>query len=99
MYDRRASTLNIISDSVQKYKIMKEISPIYAISPHDPPVFIIHGDADRTVPLQQSEAFIAKLNETGLTNKLIIKKNVGHGFEDMLPELYLFSDWFDKYLK
>ncbi len=99
MYDRRASTLNIISDSVQKYKIIKEISPIYAISPHDPPVFIIHGDADRTVPLQQSEAFIAKLNETGLANKLIIKKNVGHRIEDMLPELYLFSDWFDKYLK
>jgi dipeptidyl aminopeptidase/acylaminoacyl peptidase len=51
------------------------------------------------VPVQQSEAFIAKLNETGLANKLIIKKNVGHRIEDMLPEFYLFSDWFDKYLK
>ena len=98
-YDRRARTLNIISDSVLKYKIIKEISPIYSISSDDPPVFILHGDADGIVPLQQSESFITKLRQTGVVNKLIIKKGVGHGVEDMLPELYQFSDWFDKYLK
>ena len=98
-YDRRARTLNIISDSAQKYKIIKEISPIYSITPDDPPVFIIHGDADGIVPLQQSESFITKLKESGVANKLVIKKGVGHGVEDMLPELYQFSDWFDKYLK
>ena len=98
-YDRRARTLTIISDSTLKYKIIKENSPIYAISPDDPPVFIIHGDVDGIVPLQQSETFIAKLKETGVANKLIIKKGVGHGIEDMLPEFYEFSEWFDKYLK
>ena len=98
-YDRRARTLNTISDSVLKYKIIKEISPIYSISSDDPPVFILHGDVDGIVPLQQSESFITKLKEAGVVNKLIIKKGVGHGVEDMLPELYQFVDWFDKYLK
>ena len=51
------------------------------------------------MPLQQSESFIKKLKEAGIVNKLMIKKGVGHGVEDMLPELYQFSDWFDKYLK
>jgi acetyl esterase/lipase len=98
-YDRRARTLNMISDSVLKYKIIKEISPIYSISSDDPPVFIIHGDVDGIVPLQQSESFITRLKEAGVVNKLIIKKGVGHGVEDMFPELYQFVDWFDKYLK
>jgi acetyl esterase/lipase len=98
-FDRRARTLSIISDSSVKYKIIKEISPIYSISSEDPPVFIIHGDADAIVPLQQSVSFITKLKEAGVENKLIIKKGVGHGVEDMLPELYQFSHWFDKYLK
>ena len=97
--DRRARTLSVISDSAVKYKIIKEISPIYAISSDDPPVFIIHGDADRIVPIQQSESFITKLKEAGVINKLIIKKGVGHAIEDMLPEFYQFSEWFDKYLK
>ncbi|QNA42940.1 alpha/beta hydrolase [Lacibacter sediminis] len=98
-YDRRARTLNSISDSVQRNKIMKEISPIYSITSDDPPVFIIHGDADGIVPLQQSVSFNAKLKEAGVANKLIVKKGVGHGIEDMLPEYYQFSDWFDKYLR
>jgi len=98
-YDRRARTLNAISDSVQKNEIMKEISPIYFITSDDPPVFIIHGDADGIVPLQQSETFIVRLKEAGVTNKLIIKKGVGHGIEDMIPEFYQFSDWFDKHIQ
>jgi len=99
IYDRRARSLNIITDSISKYKIIKEISPIYAVSPGDPPVFIIHGDADPLVPLQQSESYMAKLKEAGVANKLIIKKAAGHSIEDMLPELRQFADWFDKHLQ
>ncbi len=98
-FDRRARSLNTISDSILKYKIIKEISPIYSVSPDDPPVFIIHGDTDGLVPLQQSESFIAKLKEAGVANKFIIKKGAGHGVEDMMTEFNQFVDWFDKYLK
>ena len=77
---------------------MKEISPIYSVSSDDPPVFIIHGEDDVIVPLQQSQSFIARLKEAGVANNLIIKKSGGHAIEDMLPEIYRFCDWFEKYL-
>jgi predicted esterase len=44
------------------------------VSSDDPPVFIIHGDADPTVPLQQSQTIIAKFKEAGVPNNFIIKK-------------------------
>jgi len=88
-----------VTDTTARNKIGKEISPIYAVSSDDPPIFIIHGDADMTVPLQQSQTFVAKLKEAGVTNKYIIKKGGRHNPDDMKPELDQFVDWFDKYLK
>lgn len=88
-----------VSDSSARTKIGIEISPIYHVSADDPPIFIIHGDADATVPLQQSQILIAKLVEAGVKNKLIIKKGGRHTFQDMLPEHNQFVDWFDEHLK
>ena len=88
-----------VTDTAARNKIGKEISPIYAVSSDDPPIFIIHGDADMVVPLQQSQTFVAKLKEAGVTNNFIIKKGGRHNPDDMKPELNQFVDWFDKYLK
>jgi len=88
-----------VTDTTARNKIGKEISPIYAVSSDDPPIFIIHGDADMVVPLQQSQTFVAKLKEAGVTNKYVIKKGGRHNPDDMKPELDQFVDWFDKYLK
>ena len=88
-----------VTDTSARNKIGKEISPIYAVSPDDPPVFIIHGDADATVPLQQSQAIIARFKEAGVINNFIIKKGGRHNPDDMNPEWQQFVDWFDKYLK
>jgi len=88
-----------VTDTAVRNKIGKEISPLYFVSPDDPPVFIIHGDADPTVPLQQSQAIIAKFNEAGIPNRFIIKKGGKHNGDDMKPEWLEFVDWFDKYLK
>ncbi|HEV8505752.1 MAG TPA: alpha/beta hydrolase [Chitinophagaceae bacterium] len=93
------TTYDFVSDNAARDKIGKEISPIYFVSSDDPPVFIIHGDADPTVPLQQSESIIAKFKEAGVPNNFIIKKGGKHKFDDMMPEVKQFADWFDKYLK
>ena len=92
-------TYDPISDTAARNKIGKEISPIYAVSPDDPPVFIMHGDADATVPLQQSETIIARFKAAGVPNNFIIKKGVKHDFRGMQPEIKQFADWFEKYLK
>jgi acetyl esterase/lipase len=93
------TTYDFVSDNAARDKIGREISPIYSVSSDDPPVFIIHGDADPTVPLQQSQTIIAKFKEARVPNNFIIKKGAKHNFNDMEPEVKQFADWFDKYLK
>ena len=92
-------TYDPVTDTAARNKIGKDISPIYAVSSDDPPIFIIHGDADLTVPVQQSQTFVAKLKEAAVTNNFVIKKGGRHNPDDMQPELNQFVDWFDKYLK
>ena len=60
---------------------------------------IIHGDADRLVPLQQSQTFVKKLQSAGVPCKLVVKKNAGHGiWPGMDKDVSLMVDWFDQYL-
>ena len=92
-------TYDPISDTSARNKIGKEISPYYSVSRDDPPVFIIHGDADNVVPLYQSESIIARYKQAGVPNNLIIKKGMKHDILEMQPELKQFTDWFNKYLK
>jgi acetyl esterase/lipase len=98
-WNNKTKTYDAIIDTAQRNKIGKEISPVYAVTPDDPPVFIIHGDADNVVPLQQSQLMISKLKEAGVSNNFIIKKGAKHSFDDVKPEFSQFTDWFDKYLK
>lgn len=88
-----------VSDTAARSRIAREISPIYFVSNDDPPVFIMHGDKDATVPLQQSQSFIVRLNENNIKNKFIIKKGGGHNPLDMMPEFTEFVNWFDEHLQ
>jgi acetyl esterase/lipase len=79
---------------------LKSISPIYFVKSDSPPLLLIHGDADRTVPLQQSEILKAKYEELGLKVKLVVQPGGGHsswpGVMDQYPTVW---EWFEKYLK
>jgi dipeptidyl aminopeptidase/acylaminoacyl peptidase len=66
--------------------------------PAVPAAFILHGDADMLVPLQQSESYIAKLKETGVPCELAIKKGASHGWLGLDRDIPRFADWFDRYL-
>ncbi len=92
-------TYKVITDPAKKLQITKQISPVYSVTPDDPPVLIVHGDADKTVPVQQSEMIIQKLKEANIPNQLIIKKGGGHGWKNAEMEEQNFVEWFDKYLK
>ena len=75
-----------------------DISPIYYVTPDDPPTFIMHGDKDNLVPLQQSETFIEKLKEAGVECKLVVKKGGGHPWPDLIKDFDKIVDWFDGHL-
>ncbi len=99
VWNDKFSLYEEVTDTAARSKIGREFSSINFVSPDDPPVFIIHGDADPTVPLQQSKSIIARFEEAGVPNRFIIKKGGKHNGSDMNPEWQEFVDWFDKYLK
>jgi acetyl esterase/lipase len=88
-----------ITDEKKLRQIAHDISPIYYITPDDPPTFIMHGDKDELVPLQQSESFIAKLKEAGVEGKLVVKKGGGHPWPDIAKDVDQLVEWFDGHLK
>lgn len=86
-----------VSPDEQK-AIAKEMSPINWVTPEAPPILIIHGDADRVVPFEQSQRLVKKLEEAKVPVKLELKKGRDHGWPDTAPDLALMRDWFDQHL-
>ena len=58
------------------------ISPILFVTVDDPPILLIHGDADELVPLANSEILTAALQETGVTHELLVIEGGDHGFRN-----------------
>ncbi len=81
----------------------REISPIDFVTARLPPTLIIHGDADRVVPLQQSETFVQRAKAAGAPAiQLIVRRGKGHGWGDFwrsTPDVTAFADWFDRHLR
>lgn len=82
-----------------RQQLGKEISPIYFVTPQLPPTLIIHGDADKLVPVQQAETFVQRATEAGATAKLIVKNGAAHGWPDMPGDVARLADWFDEHLR
>jgi len=61
-------------------------SPISYVSADDPPVLMIHGTEDRTVPYSQSVALKESLEEAGVAVELITIEGAGHGLRGGNPE-------------
>ncbi len=97
-YDDNSHSFVSITDENRIRKIKRQISPASHVTPDDPPALILHGDADKLVPLQQSELIISKLKEAKVDSRLVVKHGKGHGWEPTIDELKEFGEWFDKYL-
>jgi acetyl esterase/lipase len=87
-----------VTDEAKIREIGRQISPINHVTADDAPTLILHGDADKLVPIQQSEAIIAKFKEVGVPAKLVVKPGAGHGWPDLANDMPLLADWFDQYL-
>jgi dipeptidyl aminopeptidase/acylaminoacyl peptidase len=64
-----------------------------------PPVFIIHGDADTLVPLEQSTRFKQRAAELGREVVLTIRPGKKHGWPTMIWDAHLFAQWFTQRLR
>jgi len=74
-------------------------SPTTYVSADDPPVLMIHGDQDTTVPPQQAEVLDARMNEIGVPHTLIMKEGEGHYISVDMKADYPMWDFFDEHLK
>ena len=74
------------------------ISPARLVTRKAPPFLLIHGDADRVVPRQQSERLVAELQKHDVPVELIVKKGGGHPGLTIPQEVAKMADWFDRQL-
>jgi acetyl esterase/lipase len=97
-FDDKTRAFVTIHDPNRRVEIGKQMSPVYQVTPDDPPTLIIHGDADPLVPLQQSQLIIEKLKDALVPCDLIVKPGGAHGWPDIGNDVPALADWFDKYL-
>jgi acetyl esterase/lipase len=72
----------------------KAISPARLVPNNAPPFLLIHGDADPSVPLQQSEVMVAALKAKNIPVQLIIKQGGGHPWVTIHEEVEVLAEWF-----
>jgi acetyl esterase/lipase len=64
--------------SPESLGLLRAISPLNHVRPGLPPFLLIHGDADKTVPIEQSRDFQARLVKNGVRADLIVVPGAGH---------------------
>lgn len=68
-----------LGDKANNEAFAKTVSPIQYVNKNNPPVFIAHGDADPTVPYQQSVDLYKKLQEAGVITEFMTVEGGKHG--------------------
>jgi acetyl esterase/lipase len=82
-------------------ELAPSVSPIDFVSSDDPPVLLIHGDADKLVPLAHSERMRAGLLASGVTVDFVTIPGGDHGFTNpahSLRAMELTVSWFERHL-
>jgi acetyl esterase/lipase len=97
--DRETNLWTTITDPAKLREITRAISPLHHVSPDDAPTLILHGDADKLVPIQQAETMVAKLKDSGVEAKLVVKPGGQHGWAHIVKDFETIADWFDEHLK
>jgi acetyl esterase/lipase len=88
------------SDTAEgRQELGKEISPIQFVRSNLPPILIIHGDADKLVPIYQAQLFEKRVKDAGGVIQVVVREGKDHGWPEMTNDLVLFADWFDAHLR
>jgi acetyl esterase/lipase len=78
-------------------ELAKAASPLTYVSKDAPPFLIVHGTADKTVPLAQAESLYEALKKAGADATFVRIEGGGHGIGGV-EVLKRVRDFFDKYL-
>ena len=97
--DEEVNLYRHITDEKEIRRRVAEVSPINHVTADDPPTLIIHGDADKLVPIQQAKLMIAKFKEAKVTASLKVMPGKDHGWAAEEDEVKAFVQWFDQHLR
>ncbi len=104
----RADTFsNVFGATSLTDTILVRSSPVTYVSKNAPPFFILGGDRDETVPMQQSQELYRRLKEAGASASLLLVKNAHHCLPDTKPPIEpsrveitrQIADFFDRELR
>ena len=83
--------------------LARKANPITYVTKDDPPILIMHGDKDMSVPLHQSELLYDALKKADVEATLHVVKGAGHGLrggEESSEKLFeTVAAFFDRHLK
>ena len=83
-------------------ELYRAASPVTYIRKSSPPILLLHGTGDKTVPVKQSEILAAALKKAGVEHELVLVEGAPHSFHlqpkqrDLRP---LVLGFFGKHLK
>ncbi len=60
-------------------EVAKLASPVFHLDAHDPPLFLMHGDQDNQMPIEQSRELVAAYRKLGLPVQFEVQPGSGHG--------------------
>ncbi len=96
--DPQTLRLERSADERKQLELARTISPISHVSADDPPTLIVHGDADKLVPIGQAQAIVAKFKAAGVKAELLTREGRGHDFAGIDKDIAAMIDWFDEHL-
>jgi len=78
--DHKSSSPKLwLGNNANNDSFIKSVSPITYVTKNSPPIFIVHGDADPTVPYHQSVDLYKKLQELGVKSEFFTVPGGLHG--------------------
>jgi acetyl esterase/lipase len=98
-FDSTRFLYTLIEDKEKILAIIKSISPAELITADDAPTYIMHGDQDKDVPLQQSQLLQERMLAEKVPVVLTVINGAGHSWKNMDEDRKEFIKWFNKYLK
>lgn len=73
------SATNWLGDKAKDAEFARSVSPVNYVNKNSPPTFIVHGDADPTVPYEQSVLLHQKLKDAGVKTQFMTVPGGQHG--------------------
>jgi len=97
--DQKTGARTLITDRAHVLRMLREVSPISHVTPGDPPTILVHGDADKAIPIQQSRRLMERLNEAKVPARLVVREGMGHAWPGWEADSALIAEWFDAHLR